>query len=77
MPIATGQVTAVICYRIIYTTTLIAAHNKNSKLNFDIWSELTNKGFGTHVPSLYLQVCIIYMSVYIQPLPLTKDNFPT
>ena len=47
----------------------------NAKLNFDIWSELTNESFGTNVPSLYLQVCIINMLVYIQPLSVMKDNF--
>jgi len=47
----------------------------NAKLNFDIWSELTHEGFGTHVPSLYLQVCITNMLVYVQPLSVTKENF--
>jgi len=47
----------------------------NAKLNFDIWSELTREGFGKNVPSLYLQVCVINMSVYIQPLSVTKENF--
>jgi hypothetical protein len=47
----------------------------NNKLNFDIWSETTHEGFGTHVRSLYLQVCIINMLVYIQPLSVTKENF--
>jgi len=46
----------------------------NAKLNFDIWSELTNESFGTNVPSRYLQVCIINMLVYIQPLFVTKEN---
>jgi len=36
---------------------------------------LTHEGFGTHVPSLYLQVCIINMLVYIQPLSVMKENF--
>jgi len=35
----------------------------NAKLNFDIQSELSHEGFGTHVPSVYLQVCVINMSV--------------
>ena len=39
-----------------------------------IWTD-TWGGFGTHVPSLYLQVCIINMSVYIQPLSVMKENF--
>jgi len=47
----------------------------NSKLNFDIRSELTYEGFGTHVLSLYLQVCIVNMLVHIQPLSVTKENF--
>jgi len=47
----------------------------NTKLNFYIWSELTQEGFGTLVPSLYLQVCIINTSVYIQQLSVTKENF--
>jgi hypothetical protein len=37
----------------------------NAKLNFDIWSKLTDESFGTNVPSLYSQVCIINTSVYI------------
>ena len=36
----------------------------NAKLNFNVLSELTREGFRTNVPSLYLQVCIINMSVY-------------
>ena len=44
-----------------------------AQLKFDIWSELTHEGFGTNVPSLYLQVCIINMPVYIQPLSVMKD----
>jgi len=47
----------------------------NSNLNFDIRSELAHEGFGTHVPPVYLQVCIINMLVYIQPLSVTKENF--
>ena len=47
----------------------------NAKSNFDMWSELTRDGFGTNVTSLYLQVCIILMSVYIQPQSVTKENF--
>jgi len=50
-------------------------HILNAKLSFDIWSELTHEGFGTNVPALYLQVCIMNMSVYIQPLSVTKENF--
>ena len=45
------------------------------KLNFEIWSELTHEDLGTNVPSLYLQVYNINMSVYIQPLSVTKENF--
>ena len=45
------------------------------QLKSDMQFKLTHEGFGTHVPSLYLQVCIINMSVYIQPLSVTKENF--
>jgi len=41
----------------------------NAKLNFDIGSELTHEGFGTNVPSLYLQVCVININ------PNKYDNF--
>ena len=47
----------------------------NAKLNFDIWSELIYEGFVTNVLSLYLQVCIINMSVYNQLLSVTKENY--
>jgi len=36
---------------------------------------MKHEGFGTNVPSLYLQVCIINMLVKIQPLSVTKENF--
>jgi len=38
-------------------------------------NELTRESFGTRVPSLYLQVYTINMSVHIQPLSVKKDNF--
>ena len=47
----------------------------NAKLNLVIWSELTPEGFGANVPFIYLQISIINMLVYIQPLSVTKGNF--
>jgi hypothetical protein len=34
---------------------------------------MTHEGFGANVPSLYLQVCIINMLVYIQPVITSKN----
>jgi len=47
----------------------------NVKLYLDIWSEVTHESLWKNVLSLYLQVCIINMLVYIQPLSVKKENF--